>query len=97
VDHIIPKNQGGSDDLSNLQSHCFRCNAAKRWEVGCVFSGLEGSGRVLLWPGFRPDKTEPELVVDALFSKTSPVLAMAVPLSGSRRLTSTQKDRSNSL
>jgi hypothetical protein len=33
----------------------------------------------LLWPGFRPDKAEPELVVDALFSKTGPVLAMAVP------------------
>ncbi|MFN9385429.1 MAG: HNH endonuclease, partial [Cyanobacteriota bacterium] len=48
VDHITLKNQGGSDDLSNLQSHCFRCNAAKRWEVGCVFCGLEGSVRVLL-------------------------------------------------
>jgi hypothetical protein len=34
----------------------------------------------LLWSCFRPDKAEPELVVDALFSKTSPVLAMAVPL-----------------
>jgi len=33
VDHIIPKNQGGSDDLCNLQSLCFRCNAAKRWEA----------------------------------------------------------------
>jgi hypothetical protein len=30
VDHIVPRNQGGSDDLSNLQSLCFRCNAAKR-------------------------------------------------------------------
>jgi hypothetical protein len=48
VDHILPRNHGGSDDFSNLQSHCFRCNAAKRWEVGCVFCGLEGSGRVLL-------------------------------------------------
>jgi hypothetical protein len=48
VDHIVPRNQGGSDDLSNLQVLCFRCNAAKRWEVGCVFCGLEGSGRVLL-------------------------------------------------
>ena len=27
VDHIVPRNQGGSDDLSNLQSLCFRCNA----------------------------------------------------------------------
>jgi hypothetical protein len=32
----------------------------------------------LLWPCFRPDKAEPELVVDALFSETGPVLAMAV-------------------
>ena len=48
MDHIVPKNQGGSDDLSNLQALCFRCNAAKRWEAGCVFCALEGSGRVLL-------------------------------------------------
>jgi hypothetical protein len=60
----VPKNQGGSDDLSNLQALCFRCNAAKRdtdstdfrglqasyasREAGCVFCALEGSGRVLL-------------------------------------------------
>jgi diadenosine tetraphosphate (Ap4A) HIT family hydrolase len=64
VDHIIPKNQGGSDDLSKLQALCFRCNTAKRdtdttdfrglqasyasREAGCVFCALEGSGRVLL-------------------------------------------------
>jgi len=28
VDHIVPRNQGGSDDLSNMQSLCFRCNAS---------------------------------------------------------------------
>ncbi len=44
----MPRNQGRSDDLSNLQALCFRCNAAKRWEAGCVFCGLEVSGRVLL-------------------------------------------------
>jgi hypothetical protein len=48
VDPIVPRNQAGSDFLSNLQSLCFRCNAAKRWEAGCVFCGLEASGRVLL-------------------------------------------------
>jgi len=64
VDHIVPRNQGGSDDLSNLQALCFRCNAGKRdtdatdfrglqasyarREAGCVFCALEASGRVLL-------------------------------------------------
>jgi hypothetical protein len=61
---IVPRNQGGSDDLSNLQALCFRCNAGKRdtdntdfrglqasyasREAGCVFCALEASGRVLL-------------------------------------------------
>ena len=64
VDHIVPKNHGGSDDISNLQALCFRCNAGKRdtdttdfrgvqasysyRQEGCVFCELAGSGRVLL-------------------------------------------------
>jgi hypothetical protein len=64
VDHIVPRNQGGSDDLSNLQALYFRCNAGKRdtdttdfrglqascahRQESCVFCALEGSGRVLL-------------------------------------------------
>ena len=30
VDHIVPRNSGGTDDLSNLQALCYSCNAMKR-------------------------------------------------------------------
>ncbi|WP_221629684.1 MULTISPECIES: HNH endonuclease [unclassified Synechococcus] len=33
VDHIIPKNQGSSNAISNLQALCFRCNAGKRCQA----------------------------------------------------------------
>ena len=56
VDHILPRNSGGTDNLSNLQTLCYSCNAMKRdrddtdfrqvaqsyddREDGCLFCGV---------------------------------------------------------
>ena len=29
VDHILPRRHGGTDDISNLQALCYKCNANK--------------------------------------------------------------------
>jgi ATP adenylyltransferase len=43
VDHIVPRNKGGSDDPSNLQALCYKCNAQKRDRDDTDFSALRRS------------------------------------------------------
>jgi len=43
VDHIVPRNHGGTDDIHNLQSLCFSCNAMKRDRDNTDFRGIAES------------------------------------------------------
>jgi ATP adenylyltransferase len=40
VDHIVPRNRGGTDDLPNLQALCYSCNAMKRDRDDADFRGI---------------------------------------------------------
>lgn len=40
VDHILPRNHGGGDELSNLQALCYSCNATKRDRDDTDFRGI---------------------------------------------------------
>ncbi|MBU2889093.1 HIT family protein [Celeribacter halophilus] len=43
VDHIIPRNRGGQDDLSNFQALCITCNTNKRDQDDADFRGVADS------------------------------------------------------
>ena len=43
VDHILPRNNGGTDDITNLQALCFSCNAMKRDRDDTDFRGIADS------------------------------------------------------
>jgi 5-methylcytosine-specific restriction endonuclease McrA len=40
VDHITPRNKGGTDEMANLQALCFSCNAMKRDRDGTDFGAV---------------------------------------------------------
>ena len=40
VDHILPRNSGGSDEIHNLQALCYSCNATKRDRDDTDFRGM---------------------------------------------------------
>ena len=43
VDHILPRNHGGSDELHNFQALCYSCNATKRDRDDTDFRGIAES------------------------------------------------------
>lgn len=66
VDHIQPRNHGGTDDINNLQALCYSCNAMKRDRDDADFRGVAKAyeerkkGCIFCSPG-RPIVAEDEL------------------------------------
>jgi hypothetical protein len=49
VDHIVPRNRGGADDLPNLQALCYSCNAMKRDRDEVDFRGIAATSSTAMF------------------------------------------------
>lgn len=58
VDHIVPKAEGGTDDLENLQVICKPCHVRKT-----AAESARGGGGTQFEPAWLPDATVPVVVV----------------------------------
>jgi 5-methylcytosine-specific restriction endonuclease McrA len=52
LDHIVPKSQGGSNQVENLQPLCPTCNMAKKENSHCPHEQIV---RALIWQHIEPE------------------------------------------
>jgi diadenosine tetraphosphate (Ap4A) HIT family hydrolase/5-methylcytosine-specific restriction endonuclease McrA len=86
VDHILPRRHGGTDDISNLQALCYKCNANKGSRDDSDLRAVRErmADRVaecfLCFPAHRPIVAQNELAI-ALYDAhpVTPLHALIVP------------------
>jgi ATP adenylyltransferase len=86
VDHILPRHHGGTDDLSNLQALCYKCNANKGARDDSDLRAVRASMAdrsaecFLCYPAHRPIIAQNELAI-ALYDAhpVTPLHALIVP------------------
>jgi ATP adenylyltransferase len=86
VDHIVPRRHGGSDDVSNLQALCYKCNANKGARDDSDLRAVRASmgdrsaGCIFCNPGDREIMAQNELAL-ALYDSfpVTPLHALIVP------------------
>jgi ATP adenylyltransferase len=86
VDHILPRRHGGTDDLSNLQALCYKCNANKGARDDSDLRSVRermadrSAECFLCYPAHRPIIAQNELAI-ALYDAhpVTPLHALIVP------------------